>query len=476
MTALLIRLLLFCLFASCSSWQLLHSARKAARPRLLAAGPPLATAPRVTILAPVRASIPSATSLQASPRSGDREGEGSSEVKGERESAPKAPTKAGTTGRGRVSAAVARERAAASSASAKEKEGVGFGQGNMRRRTASHHFNPLTNRRPAKLIFRPPERFARQFLCIATTSGGRFTKRRESWDAHLRWLRRPALLAKVPPVPDTVDLKSARVEVVHAFTILSEDRLSPAGQLVILRANDTQSVRSYVDIEPLAAAGAATWEVWEMEPDNRDELTNDMYSPFAFLAPPTDSPEAKAGGGLAPEQLAEWLGNSSDLFNNVTRVCLHGLLRPLNGGDAKGVATLFNAHSQRDALRYLQLSVPDDRVRPVNVLDVDGLHHWMPRSAAEAQQLLEWHFEDPLDLWKEDLSVEDAMFLLHVRESGKSFKYRRDANLAANAHADWWAKDVRDGALISAPDLPAEEYDEIDSDMLLGYDVEEEIG
>jgi hypothetical protein len=92
-------------------------------------------------------------------------------------------------------------------------------------------------------------------------------------------------------------IPSAKVDA--AYTLLSEDRMQPAGQLLILRANSTAEVQKYLQTEPLQShGGIAPWKLFELrlaqhtvDSELEDEgesledyFTSDVHDPLLFLS------------------------------------------------------------------------------------------------------------------------------------------------------------------------------------------------
>lgn len=339
--------------------------------------------------------------------------------------------------------------------------------------------------------------FTKRFLALGLYGEEVLGTRADQWIAHMQWIRRTALLGSVhlakireqpvvveqvaagdsdsqnprpetqiPKSPDVqiprssdLPILSAQLQIIHAFTILSADRTTPIGQIVLAAANTTEVVQAYCDIDPLQCNEVLQWHVAEMDVTDHELLRGDVYSPFVFLSLPrfpdtqtqTQNPKVLDFQSPKPPDLVRearkyHLNCAEDMslpaatarYNNLTRIVMHATLHATEDPQGCAVPELgefvyFNAHTNRDALRYLSgdafarerhslnessyaivlaasgaypLAVGDGMVAsPVNILDVDGLHHAMPYDGWDYGILTQVHSQEPEDLLKQTVSL-----------------------------------------------------------------------
>jgi hypothetical protein len=370
--------------------------------------------------------------------------------------------------------------------------------------------DPLKSDSPTVDVHPPLDIFRKWFACYSSIDSPEALERRsEAWVHHMQWARRSVLGQSLRDSISADDtevfeaIPTAKVDA--AYTLLTENRMQPAGQLLILRANSTAEVQKYIQSEPLQNhGGVAPWKMFELrlaqhtiDAELEDEgesladyFTSDVHDPLLFISmvnEPSPVGSKKAAGGAAEARKsavqesmkyhldagrtvqdapagktsAEAGAHFLPLYRNASRVAMLGELLSVDGdgqhsksgkqggGDREvlGQLLLFNAHSRADALRYLRrdpvastgallplaptgekeevlfdtavsadIHVPSMRsqndgylglnsitivilmcschlarclqiLAAVNVQDVSGLHHLMPRSFAEKEEL-----------------------------------------------------------------------------------------
>jgi hypothetical protein len=292
--------------------------------------------------------------------------------------------------------------------------------------------DPLRAESPTVEIEKPVDPFSTTYVAVGSCAqGGMKKKRTEVWTHHMQWARRNSLL------PD-----KARVD--KAFTRLSSDRMSPTGQVVIIKANGGDDVQSLLKSEPIQAHGGVKWDVYEVGTVDKElygNLTgeNPVRDPFVM----TGKINTKNNKGELDLQL---MRDHFKYHDACDRVIMLGALSNLEKSIGEdGYLIVFSAATKKDALNYLAqdplvlagvLSFDEATdVSPANEQDVDGLHHLMARSFAEKAELDPLHYMDPEDLFEVELDpllvpelntlVQNRLFLDELKARGMSFRYDR---------------------------------------------------
>jgi hypothetical protein len=223
--------------------------------------------------------------------------------------------------------------------------------------------------------------------------------RTQSWVPHMQWARR-SVLAQGLRGTELKDRSLQCDAMVEAeYTLLSEDRMSPVAQVLVIRANASEAVVNELAEEPLQASKSVSpWRVFEMKLEQHhcdpemedaerqlvvDSLTSDLHDPYIFLSltKPSAQSGAKRKNSVMLDAEARRRGleaslqfhlqcaqNDSTLlsgdptaqpflplFNNASRVVALGQLVELGSpAEVAGQLLLFNARSRADALRYLK--------------------------------------------------------------------------------------------------------------------------
>jgi hypothetical protein len=223
--------------------------------------------------------------------------------------------------------------------------------------------------------------------------------RTQSWVPHMQWARR-SVLAQGLRGTELKDQSLQCDAMVEAdYTLLSEDRMSPVAQVLVMRANASEAVVNELTEEPLQASKSVSpWRVFEMKLEQHhcdpemedaerqlvvDSLTSDLHDPYIFLSltKPSAQSGAKRKNSVMLDAEARRRGleaslqfhlqcaqNDSTLlsgdptaqpflplFNNASRVVALGRLVELDSpAEVAGQLLLFNARSRADALRYLK--------------------------------------------------------------------------------------------------------------------------
>ena len=289
-----------------------------------------------------------------------------------------------------------------------------------------YNTNPLKADVPNVEYHPPREWFTKLFACYATIdTKDALMKRSDAWVHHMQWARRSVLAEGLRDIIPSEQLQDAipNAKVEAEYTFLSEDRMYPTAQLVILRANSSTTAMDYLDKEPLKKhGGVSSWQVFEMKPehlnheetenDDDDEnplheiLQSDLMNPFMFLTLPSRvsiNKVTELSSDLQDERrktatecslhyhiqaaLSKTATNTAatylPLYANESRVAILGCLYPAHSTELSadsvvlkettlppvaGQILLFNARSRADALRYLK----QDPVAAASTLQGDG--------------------------------------------------------------------------------------------------------
>lgn len=335
----------------------------------------------------------------------------------------------------------------------------------------------------AKEYEAPKIPFSSWFLVIGFVEGEQMLEKREdSWIRHMQWLRRSALAHGHyeqigMDVEEGLFDEDYPLKVEWEYTLLSDDCMSPVGQIIAVRANSSEDVKGYLQNEPLSMSGGiGPWSVLDMSicDDEHESLSHDVRpSPYIFFGqyagadtgkaakvpkakPPTPTEIAKVGhSGKFEMSLNHQLdcNNAAELdVEKETRVSFMAKLANAEEElKTNGIVMVFSARSNKDAVEYIandpvigattransKESVMKQSssevfekmvLAPVNLQDVSGLHHLIPRTYGEKTQLDLIHYMDPEDLLLEDNGedVEDNRALLEkLQDNSISYRYDR---------------------------------------------------
>ena len=266
--------------------------------------------------------------------------------------------------------------------------------------------DPLRADNPTRALEPEIEPYEKVFVAVGDILGSEMlSKRSRAWVHHMQWARRSALLPNV----------AAKIK--WEYTRLSQDCMSPIGQVIGIKANSSSEVRELLASEPLEVTGGiSAWRLFEFSQLMHENVTWDLHDPRIFLGFDVEGGSKSndkynslheehsnyhIGGGrlstLDPVKTAkkgEPVMIQHPIMNH-KRAVMMGRLVPCEGekSTAKGTMILFNAKTNADAERYIGLdplmkasSVYDKKsivISPVNVQDVDGLHHMMARTFGE---------------------------------------------------------------------------------------------
>jgi len=265
----------------------------------------------------------------------------------------------------------------------------------------------------------------------------RLLRREQAWVPHLQWARRSVLsdYDSEPRDPSAPPALQYPAKVENAYTLLCENSMRPVAQVLQLRANSSAAAWHLLAREPLALHGAlrpaeeprpsipappaasvaaAHWQLLraEAQDDEEERLSADLRAdPFLFLGL-----YGHGAGGSFSQSLEYHLRSNSDSSRVAYLAKLVAADSPSEGDpgpeEAAGLLVLLSGSSLREARRYLQgqegqgqgqgqegsPAFSESLLAPVNLQDVSGLHHYIPRTFGEKSQLDAVHFLDPEDL------------------------------------------------------------------------------
>ena len=265
--------------------------------------------------------------------------------------------------------------------------------------------DPLRADNPTKTLEEEVEPYEKMFVAVGDVGSEMLSMRSRAWVHHMQWARRSALLPNV----------DAKVK--WEYTRLSQDSMGPIGQVIGIKANTSSEVRALLATEPLAVTGGLSpWRVFEFNQIQHENTTWDLHDPRLFLGFDVEGSSKSndqyeklaeqhgdyhiAGGRLSTvDPILTALKGENVMIQhpvmNHKRAALVGRLIACEGekSAANGVMILFNAKTNADAERYISLDplmqskgLYDKKqtfISPVNVQDVDGLHHMMARTFGE---------------------------------------------------------------------------------------------
>ena len=285
--------------------------------------------------------------------------------------------------------------------------------------------DPLKADQPTVEVEVPVDPYTSFYVALGELeSSDALQKRKEVWTHHMQWARRNCLLPN-----------GARVD--KSFTCLTGDRMAPKGQILLIKSNSAEEVKSILESEPIQAHGGTKWSLFELGlPDEDSCEMQPVREPFAMVG----KINFKNQKGELDSQL---LGEHLKYHSHNRRVIFLGDLKHKGIGEDRYLV-LFSAVTKKDALRYLEkdplvlagvLVYDSSTVGPINEQDVDGRYHMMARTFAEKAELDQLHYLDPEDIFDEELDpnlvpeldtqVKNQLFLDELRARGMSFRYDR---------------------------------------------------
>jgi len=266
--------------------------------------------------------------------------------------------------------------------------------------------DPLRSNSPTIEFEITKEPFTKDFLLYGEYETSEMLGRRQDvWMHHLQWVRRNTLLPNV----------SARID--FEYTILSDDYMAPISQVIGIRANSSDSVIELLKTEPIAAVkGVKEWKVIEHTPIDNDNITQAIRNPHLFI-------------GYSKKDVNDLYPS---LLQSQERVFKLGTLKSKDGD---GILAVFNAPTLAEANRFIdKSSYSKAKISPINIQDINGLHHFMARSFAAQTVFEQIHFMDPEDILTIELDpipelpdheAENKRVLNIFEEFKISFRYTR---------------------------------------------------
>ena len=217
------------------------------------------------------------------------------------------------------------------------------------------------------------------------------TLRQQAWVHHMQWVRRHTLIPNIA------------TKVLWEYTRLSDDYMSPIGQIMGIKANSSAEIEHLLATEPLhIVGGVQSWDVYEFDQFIHDNTTVPLSDPKMFISSLTKE-------DFITEKEEEIYQNHLKYHTNLNRVSMLGKLRPIANSNTNMKVTasknknlpklmlLFNAKTDGDAVRYVSSDpimkyVENSKnvkgmISTVNEQDVDGLNHMMARTFSEKSVL-----------------------------------------------------------------------------------------
>ena len=290
---------------------------------------------------------------------------------------------------------------------------------------------PTTELEPEKLPFQ------NHYIAMAFVEGDeQMASRAAQWTPHMQWSRRSAL------VPE---LYSGMVEWEH--TLLSPDCMKPVGQMLGINADSEEGARELLASEPLVGSGGVSdWQLYRAHWNDGDNVTWAMSESQVFIGTLQEDDATQNRFNTLLHQSLDYHGQHPHRVSMFARLTAAGADDPPTDlvdhslTDTAGVLMVFNAKTNADALRYVHDEpivasglLDQWMVVPINVQDIDGRHHLMPRTFGEKVMLDKLHYMDPEDLFFEDHGAgmpEDTASLNRqvldfLKAAGKSYRYDR---------------------------------------------------
>jgi hypothetical protein len=298
------------------------------------------------------------------------------------------------------------------------------------RRHTRYDEDPLRADVATEDLEEPVPAFSKFYVAMGVVEDAQLSARAEHWVGHMQWARRSSL------VPE---LHSGQVQWEH--TLLSPDCMTPVGQVVGISADDAAGALQLLASEPLAAGGGVSqWQVYRAHVDDSFNVTWPMTESQVSITPPPPLPLARISLVLPtltpvftlvptltlplPLPLQVFVGTvdadmeTQERFNAVKgatadfhgaqagRVTHFARLTAVHDDgsegdtgtgdscetsfDTAGVLMVFNAKTNADARRFIASEPAVSAglfqgwtVSPINVQDVDGQNHLMPRKFGE---------------------------------------------------------------------------------------------
>lgn len=240
--------------------------------------------------------------------------------------------------------------------------------------------DPLRSDTPARDF--EPEVDGYQHTFVAVGDIISTTQRHHAWVHHMQWARRTALLPEVD------------AKVIWEYTRLTQDCMSPAGQVLAIRANSSDVARSLLNSEPLQVTGGVRdWQLFEFHQFEHENTTCDLHDPRMFLGFDIDNSGVHDDSSLVNRHHKYHLsgGNTETDHPAAPRVVMMGRLLSCDDKQpSRGSLVLFNAKTNADSERYISadpmhglFDKQKSTISVVNEQDVDGMNHLMARTFGE---------------------------------------------------------------------------------------------
>jgi hypothetical protein len=192
-------------------------------------------------------------------------------------------------------------------------------------------------------------------------------------------------------------LPEVDAKVVWEYTRLTPDCMSPAGQVLGIRANSSTVARSLLSSEPLqVTGGVGAWQLFEFHPFAHENTTCDLHDPRLFLGFDVDSSGDDDAALLEDHHKYHISGGAVAADHPAAlapRVVMMGRLLSCdtsNKRNQRGNLVLFNAKTNADSERYISadpmnglFDKQQSTISVVNEQDVDGMNHLMARTFGE---------------------------------------------------------------------------------------------
>lgn len=123
---------------------------------------------------------------------------------------------------------------------------------------------------PVVALEKPLDRFSKKFVLISEILD--YDCREEAWDYHQQWIRRSNLDPR------------AKAVVTSEFTVLDVSCIHPTHQILIIEANTTDALQSFLKMEPLEKNGAVkSWITYEADLKSQENISMPIRQPHIFL-------------------------------------------------------------------------------------------------------------------------------------------------------------------------------------------------
>lgn len=296
--------------------------------------------------------------------------------------------------------------------------------------------DPMKANAPTRDWEPPVESLTNWYVALADASDSDL--RSEAWTHHLQWVRRSNLRV------------NSTAKVVYDLTRLDDHGMSVAGQVLVLRSNDSKVVLDLLSSEPLSNhGGVSAWKLFELDNIHDEEALSTAKDPTVFVG--LDKKIDKA----AVSKTSNYYDDDNKLVNPMPdeqkdyhlksgRIIALGGLTPVRkgiDGNSDGVFVYYNAPTNGDAMRYIDADpiackkpYGTSMISRVNEQDIDGLHHMMARSFYDKTVLDLIHFMDPEDILLQQVPVlkslpnhsdENMKVIEQLKELSISYRYTR---------------------------------------------------